>query len=85
MVTSCLVTTHPGLTGLLCRAEGLVLLIPQQCHHGQFLHKVKSLLVPLLVGRVWDTARVLLLGTVDFALKGLSTCPLSLSLCPVSL
>lgn len=71
--------THPGLTGLLCRAEGLVLLIPQQCHQGQFLHKVKSLLVPLLVGRVRDTAVGLLLGTVDFALQGLSTCPLSLS------
>lgn len=55
VVTSCLVTTHPGLglTGLLCRTEGPASLTTQQCHQGQFLYKVKLLPVPWLVGSVW--------------------------------
>lgn len=55
VVTSCLVTTHPGLglTGLLCRTEGPASLTTQQCHQGQFLYKVKLLPVPWLVGGVW--------------------------------
>lgn len=32
LVTSCLVTTHPCLTGLLCRSEGLAFLTTQQCY-----------------------------------------------------